>query len=161
MRPCLLLWIAVLLLAACLPDRGAPPPGGAQAEAAAAPGPDLTAALAAPPGPGLARIVFYRQAIPFLQAISPDLIVNGKRVGTADLGRAFLRDARPGGYEVFSTHDPDSVAAFTLGPGETRFVKVGPQFQGLGFRLSAREVPAAQARAELDDLELARTRFGG
>lgn len=121
----------------------------------------MLAALAAPPGGGLARIVFYRQAIPFLQALSPDLIVNGKRVGTADLGRAFLREARPGGYEIFSTHDPGTVVAFTLDAGETRFIKVGPQFQGLGFRLSASEPPAGQARADLYDLKLERTRFGG
>ncbi|MEX0759768.1 MAG: hypothetical protein WD100_09320, partial [Tistlia sp.] len=32
----------------------------------------------APRAARIARIVFCRQAIPFLQALSPDLIVNGK-----------------------------------------------------------------------------------
>lgn len=155
MRRFLLLMLPLLLLAAC-PRTEAPAPPGP-------PGSDTgpAAAVAGAPAQGMARIVFYRQAIPFLQALTPDLIVNGKRVGTAELGGAFVRDARPGGYELFSTHDPDSVVAFTLAAGETRYVKVGPELRGLGFRLSAREVPATQARPELEDLDLSREHLGG
>lgn len=165
-RPFLLLLIPLLLLAGCRTAAEAPPAAvpaavPAAAPAQATPEQQLAAALEAPPPPGLARIVFYRQAIPFLQALSPDVIVNGKRVGTAGAGSAFIRQARPGGYEVFSTHDPERVVRFTLAAGDTRYVKTGPEFQGLGFRLSATEVPARRARAELGDLELRRDRMAG
>ncbi|SMF71892.1 hypothetical protein SAMN06265365_1288 [Tistlia consotensis] len=145
-----LLALAALSLAGCVTPAAERP--------AAGPPPDdeLTARLDAAPPPGLARIVFYRQAIPFLQGLHPDLIVNGKRVGTAGMGDAFVRDAKPGGYEVFSTGDPETVVAFTLAAGQTRYVKIGPEFHGLAFRLSAQEVPAHQALAELADLDLSR-----
>lgn len=154
MRLFLLCWM-LLLLAGCLPTGPGPATGSA-----GPPADSLRAAIETAPAPGLARIVFYRQAIPFLQALRPDLIVNGKRVGTAELGGAFIRQARPGGYEVFSTHAPEALVGFTLGAGETRYVKVGPEFLGLGFRLAAKEVPARQALAELGDLELRREQAG-
>ncbi len=120
----------------------------------------LLAALEEAPAEGLARIVFYRRAVPFLQGLSPDVIVNGLRVGTLEMGSGFVRLAKPGGYEIFSTHDPETVVSLSLAPGETRYVKLGPALQGLGFRLSAEEVPERLARPELRDLDLSRKHLG-
>lgn len=159
MRPFLLLLpLPLLLLLAGCRTAAEGPPAGAAAGAAEEP---LSVSLETPPPPGLARIVFYRQAVPFLQSISPDVIVNGKRVGTAEPGGAFLREARPGGYEVFSTHDPETLVRFALEEGETRYVKTAPAFRGLGFRISAEEVPARRAVPELADLDLRRSRMAG
>jgi hypothetical protein len=53
----------------------------------------------------MARIFFYRTENPFLIALEPEIVVNGKAVGRAIHGDAFYRDAKPGRYEIFLAGD--------------------------------------------------------
>ena len=115
-----------------------------------------TAAAVASDGPasGLGRIYFYRDEEAFMAAVEPGIIVNGKWVGTARYGEVFFRDALPGRYEVFSTHNDDDVAAFTLAEGEQVYIKTVPRLDGLSTELTAVKVAPDTGAAEIRALEL-------
>ena len=134
-----LAWAALLglclALAACA--RGVPPQG--------------TLALEQVPAPaaGSGRIYFYRTDVPLLVAVEPDVIVNGRKVGTSVFERVFYRDAKPGRYEVFLTSDEDSPVYFTLAAGETRYVKAVIDLGVTGTRLRPELVEEAEARSAI------------
>jgi hypothetical protein len=137
----LVLCLLAPLLAACV-TQGKPVTG-------------TTAEIAAePPAAGLGRIYFYRLEEAFLAAVEPSIIVNGKWVGTARYGEVFFRDALPGRYEVFSTDNDDDVVSFTLGEGETVYIKTEPHLDGISTVLTATEVAPAVGERETAGLEL-------
>ncbi len=109
---------------------------------------------ASEPGSGLGRIYFYRDREAFLGAIEPGIIVNGQRVGTARYGEVFFRDALPGRYEVFSTHNDDHITAFTLAEGETVYIKTLPRLDGLSTEMTAILMAPELGAAEIADLSL-------
>ncbi|MEX2409549.1 MAG: hypothetical protein WD489_10620 [Rhodovibrionaceae bacterium] len=109
---------------------------------------------AAEPASGLGRIYFYRERDAFLGAIEPGIVVNGKRVGTARYGEIFFRDALPGRYEVFSTHNDDTTAAFALAEGESVYIKTAPRLDGLCTELTAVLVDPETGAAEAGGLDL-------
>lgn len=115
-----------------------------------------TAAEIAAEGPasGLGRIYFYRDAEAFLAAVEPGIIVNGKWVGTARYGEVFFRDALPGRYEVFATHNGEDRVSFALEEGETVYIKTVPRLEGLSTLLTATAVPAEVGARETASLEL-------
>lgn len=112
---------------------------------------DLEVELSSPPA-GEGRIVFYRNAVPFLVAVEPEIIVNGQKVGTAAFERYVYRDARPGRYEVFLTSDKDNPVYFTLRAGETRYVKAVFTIGITGTKLTASLIEEAEGRADLESL---------
>jgi hypothetical protein len=105
-------------------------------------------AIEAPP-PDLARIYFYRQAAPLLLALAPEVIVNGRSVGSLGMGEVFFRDAKPGRYEIFLEDDTDHVIELQLAPGEIGYVRATLR---LGFgttRISAERIAATAAVGEI------------
>ena len=139
--PSIGLLAGLLLLAACI-TQGRPVTGTA-AEIAAS-----------DPADGLGRIYFYRQEDAFMAAVEPGIIVNGKWVGTARYGEVFFRDALPGRYEVFSTHNDDGTVTFTLAEGERVYIKTVPRLDGRTTELTAIKVAPATAAAEIQPLAL-------
>jgi hypothetical protein len=127
--------LAALLLVACAAPRG----------------PGETAALAVrvlEPPPGLARIFFYRTENPFLIALEPEVVVNGRAVGRSVHGQAFYRDAKPGRYEIFLAGDTDNVVRFSAAPGERIYVKTEIDFNLVGSHLTAVRVDESTGRPE-------------
>ena len=117
-------------------------------------GQTASAAVSASPGAGEARIFFYREDFAFLGAIEPEIVVNGKRVGTSRVGEAFFRDAAPGRYQVYSSHNPDYIVEFWVAAGEEAFVKVEPRLQGLNTKLTTVLMDPTLAEQELEELTL-------
>jgi hypothetical protein len=124
---------------------------------AGAGGPDLkpvpAAGLPAPEG-GQGRIVFYRPRASLFPAVDPQVIVNGRLVGDSLDGVVFYRDAWPGDYEVFLTSDRDNPVVFTLGPGESLYVRTSIGFGLTGPRLAPELVNETHARREIRGLGL-------
>lgn len=105
-------------------------------------------AIEAPP-PDLARIYFYRQAAPLLLALEPEVIVNGRSVGSLGMGEVFFRDAKPGRYEIFLEDDTGHVIELQLAPGEIGYVRATLRI-GLGTtRISAERIAATAAVDEI------------
>ena len=122
---------------------------------AGAQGPSLKAqfgGLPKPP-PDQGRIYFYRTDFPWMVAVEPDVIVNGRKVGTAQFDRFFYKDAKPGRYEVFLTSDPDKPVYFTVAPGESRFVKTVVRFALTGTKLTPAVIEAERGRNEVENLK--------
>ncbi len=120
-------------------------------------GPALERGAAAPVTPleENGRIYFYRTAFPWMVAVEPDVIVNGRRVGSSRHDRFFHKDAAPGRYEVFLTSDPDQRLYLTVEAGQARFVKTVVRFTATGTKLTAEQVEEAEARREIAALEAA------
>ena len=76
------------------------------------------------------RIYFYRSGSPFGAALQPAIMLNSMKVGSAVPGGVFFKDVAPGNYEVSTETEVERTATFTLGSGETRYVKFTI---GLGF----------------------------
>ena len=100
------------------------------------------------PPPGLARIFFYRTENPFLVALEPEVVVNGRSVGRSVHGRAFYRDAKPGRYEIFLAGDRDNVLRFKAAPGERIYVKTEIDFNLVGSHLTVVRVVETTGRPE-------------
>ncbi len=108
---------------------------------------------AEPPPPDLARIYFYRQPAPLLIALAPDVVVNGRSVGSIGMGDVFFRDAKPGRYQVFLSADTEHVIELTLSPGEISYVRATLRV-GLGTtRLSAERINAVVALQEINEMD--------
>ena len=86
-----------------------------------------------------------------MAALEPDVIVNGRRVGTSRHDRFFYKDARPGRYEVFLTSDPDAPVYLELEAGEARFVKTVVRFALSGTKLTAKVMEQAEGRREVEN----------
>jgi len=135
----LCLCCAAVLLAAC----------------AAATGPSLKQQFGGLPEPpaGMGRLYVYRTAVPWMVALEPEVIVNGKSIGVARYDRFFFRDARPGRYEVFLTSDPEEPVYFSLAPGEARFVKAVVRWTITGTKLTGALIDEAEGRREVETLK--------
>ena len=70
------------------------------------------------------RIYFYRPGKFVGAAIQPDIMLNGKKVGTAQPGGFFHIDRPPGNYEVSLTTEVKEKINFRLSAGETRYVRL-------------------------------------
>lgn len=102
-----------------------------------------------PPPPDLARIYFYRQAAPLLLALAPEVIVNGRSVGSLDMGEVFFRDAKPGRYEIFLEDDTQHVIELRLAPGEIGYVRATLRIGFGTTRISAERISPTVATAEI------------
>lgn len=107
-----------------------------------------------PPKPGLSGIYFYRKEGTLFRAVEPEVIVNGASVGISRPGEAFLRDARPGRYQVFTTAEPNDVIYLDARAERLSFVEMEVVFTGLGWQLLPVERSERQAVAALEGLSL-------
>ncbi len=131
----------ILMLSACV---GATPP---------APGPAPKEVLGLPaPEDGQARIVFYRPRGSLFPALTPDVVVNGRKVGVSVAGDLFLREAHPGRYEVFLSNDRDKVLSLTVAAGEVAYVRTSVAFGFIGPYLKPKLVEEETARQEIANL---------
>lgn len=124
--------------------------------ACSSPGPPVTEVPAAlgPPPEGQGRIYFFRRETPFLSAIEPAVVVNGRRVGVSHPGDVFYRDARPGRYVVALSTDMENPVEFTISAGEHRYVESAIDWSMLDTRLTARLVEADEALEAMRSLTL-------
>lgn len=130
-------WTRLVLFLALL---GRTPPSVAAEQA--------SLAIEAPP-PDLARIYFYRQAAPLLLALEPEVIVNGRSVGSLGMGEVFFRDAKPGRYEVFLEDDVGHVIELQLAPGEIGYVRATLRIGFGTTRISAERIAPTAAVGEI------------
>jgi hypothetical protein len=113
-----------------------------------------SAAVAAAPPAGEARLFFYREKFALLGAIEPDVVVNDKRVGTSRAGEAFYRDALPGRYQIYTSHNPDHVVEVRVEAGEEAFIKVEARLQSLNSKLTAVLMDPQLGAQEMEELIL-------
>lgn len=71
--------------------------------------------------PGKGRVFFYRSSA-MGSAFTPDVLLNGERVGKLDRRGVFFRDVLPGSYAATTTMT-SKVANFSLRAGERKYVK--------------------------------------
>jgi hypothetical protein len=131
----------LLLLPACVTTT-APEPGPAPQEVLGLPAPEE----------GQGRIVFYRPHGSLFPALRPDVVVNGRKVGTSVTGDLFHRPARPGRYEIFLANDSDEPLMLTLAAGEVAYVRTSVAFGLTGPHLSPKVVEEDKARREITNL---------
>jgi len=87
-----------------------------------------TSAVTIPPiPPGLARVWFYREDLPYVVRQRPYVRMNGAVVGISEDGGAFYRDVPPGQYYVtvdsYGT-DINQFPYIALVPGQTAYLQV-------------------------------------
>lgn len=150
-------WTRLLCFALLASGLGSAAGGGGQAAAAPLPGGPATLQQALvtiePPPPELARIYFYRQPAPLLIALEPDVVVNGRSVGSIGMGDVFFRDARPGRYQVFLSADSEHVIELNLAAGEIGYVRATLRIGFGTTRISAERISAAVAVGEIDAMD--------
>jgi hypothetical protein len=119
--------------------------------------------VAAPPPQDLradqARLYFYRPNDSLFPAIRPQVVINGRKVGTSVVGEAFYRDAKPGRYVIFLASDDDDRLSVVLQPGEVHYVRTSISLSWLGPHLSPKSVAAEQGERELQSLLLVEPRL--
>jgi len=77
-----------------------------------------------PPQPAdKGRIYFYRESAFMGNLITPDIVVNGKAVGTSNPGTFFYVDREPGDYQVFCGMGTLNQTGFTLSAGQDIYVR--------------------------------------
>jgi uncharacterized protein DUF2846 len=105
----------------------------------------------APLAAGKSRIFFYRPSA-LGAAIQPDIRLNGSVVGTAQPHGVFFVDPDPGNMEVITGSEVDRKLTFTIGSGETRYVRSAVGLGILVYRIIPELVDEAEARKEMADL---------
>lgn len=105
-----------------------------------------------PAADGLSRLYVYRPKGPVLGAVVPEVVVNGRVLGTLRPGEVLFRNARPGRYELRLSTRPEAVVALRLSAGRQRYVEVAPEWAGLGWELAAHPQPEEQALQVIPEL---------
>jgi hypothetical protein len=107
-------------------------------------------ARAFPPlDPGKGRVFFYRSSA-IGSAYTPDVLLNGERVGKLDRRGVFFKDVLPGSYAVTTTMTA-KVANFSLRAGERKYVKfISSLFE---THMHAELVDPAKGAAEVSTLD--------
>jgi len=112
---------------------------------------DSVTSTLAPVPAGKSRIYFYRSTS-LGAAIQPEVRLNGVVVGKAEPNGVFYVDRDPGNMEVITGSEVDRKLTFTIGPGETRYVKLGVGLGIVVYRIIPELVSEAAARKEMADL---------
>jgi hypothetical protein len=73
-------------------------------------------------------------------------------VGKAEPNGVFFVDRDPGNMEVVTGSEVEKKLTFTIGPGETRYVKASVGLGVLIYRIIPELVDEAEARKEIADL---------
>ena len=106
--------------------------------------------LASPP-PGKARIFFYRSTS-LGAGIQPEIKLNGAVVGKAEPNGIFFVDRDPGNMEVITGSEVEKRLSFTVGAGETRYVRSSVGLGVLVYRIIPELVGEEEAKKEIADL---------
>jgi len=138
-------WLAALLLVAML--------GGC----ASGPKFETVASSITPVPSGQARIYFYRSGT-LGAAIQPEIRLNDSVVGKAEPNGVFFVDRPPGNMEVVTGSEVDRKLTFTIGAGETRYVKLGVGLGVLVWRIIPELVDEPKAKSEIADLAFVTTK---
>ena len=118
---------------------------------ACATGPSLKeSAQALPPlDSGQGRIFFYRTIV-IGAAYTPDVLLNGQKVGNAVPRGVFYRDVPPGKYAVTTTMTSE-IVNFDVAAGDKKYIKLN---YGFGFRIYPELVDSATGESEASELSL-------
>ncbi len=118
---------------------------------ACATGPSLkeSAKSIPPPGAGMGRVFFYRTIV-IGAAYTPDVLLNGEKVGNAVPRGVFYKDVPPGKYAATTTMTSE-IVNFDIGAGEKKYIKL---HYGFGFRIYPELVDATTGEAEASELSL-------
>ena len=76
--------------------------------------------------PGKGRVFFYRTSV-LGDAYTPDVLLNGEKVGKLDRRGVLYRDVPPGSYAATTT-STSRVANFSVAAGEKKYVKFSSGF---------------------------------
>lgn len=104
--------------------------------------------------PESARIYFYRSQVPFLAAIEPEFLVNGKSVGAAKINQVLYRNAQPGNYEIKISSDIENPILILLKPGEARYFKAYGTTSVIRSYHTIKEIPEGDALKEIQGQKL-------
>jgi hypothetical protein len=97
------------------------------------------------------RIYFYRSGTLMGAGIQPSIHLNGKMVGDSKPGGFFFVDQAPGPMEVAMSTEVERKLTFTLGRGETRYVKSAVGLGVLVYRVYPELVDSATGEKELEE----------
>jgi hypothetical protein len=100
------------------------------------------------------RVYFYRNSSFVGAAVQPDIQLSGVTVGTSKPGGFFVVDRPAGKYQASASTEVERSLSFTLGGGETKYVRTSPSFGVLVGRINFELVNAPEAESELDSLHL-------
>ena len=101
-----------------------------------------------------ARIYFYRSKVPFLAAIEPVFLVDGKSVGKAVMNQVIYRDAKPGEYKITISSDQENAIALSLKPGQAKYIKAYGTTSVVRTYHAIKEVGEEEALKELKGQKL-------
>jgi hypothetical protein len=102
--------------------------------------------------PGEGRIYFFRSASMLGAAVQPDVKLNGTTVGTSIPGGFFFADRPAGNYEAHASTEVERKVTFTLGTGETKYIRTSPSFGVFIGRINFELANSTEAEAELPEL---------
>jgi Protein of unknown function (DUF2846) len=121
------------------------------AVSACATGPSLKESAHALPSieSGKGRIFFYRTIV-IGAAYTPDVLLNGAKVGNAVPRGVFFKDVSPGKYAVTTTMTSE-IVNIDMAAGEKKYIKLN---YALGFRIYPELVDTATGEAEASELSL-------
>lgn len=101
--------------------------------------------------PGEGRVYFYRSGSMMGAAIQPNIMLNGKVVGTSKPGGFFFVDEAPGAKEVSTSTEVEKKLTFTLNAGEVRYVKTVIGFGIVAGRVYPELVDKTIGEKEIQD----------
>lgn len=100
------------------------------------------------------RIYFFRSSSMMGAALQPDIRLNGQVVGTSKAGGFFYVDEPAGAYTAATSTDSEKAATFTLGVGETRYLRTSPSFGLLVGSIVIGIEDPQKAKTEIQTLSL-------
>mgnify|MGYP002336267915 CR=1 FL=1 len=110
-------------------------------------------AASIPPVPaGKGRVYFYRADTMFGAAVTSDIKLNNRVVGRSERGSFFYVDENPGKCLVSTSTELEKQLTFTLGAGETRYVRTSVSLGLLVGRINAELVNNETAKSEIVEL---------
>lgn len=110
-------------------------------------------AASIPPVPaGKGRVYFYRADTMFGAAVTADIKLNNRVVGRSERGSFFYVDENPGKCLVSTSTEVEKQLTFTLGTGETRYVRTSVSLGLLVGRINAELVNNDTAKSEIIEL---------
>jgi len=98
---------------------------------------------------GDGRIFFYRSNSMLGAAIQPDVRLNGEVVGPSKPGGFFYVDRPAGSYSAATSTETEKTVSFQLDAGESKYIKMTPQFGVLVGRMVLSVESAQTGRTEL------------
>jgi len=107
-----------------------------------------------PPTQEVGRIYFYRP-VTLGAALTPDILVNGKRVGESVAWGFFHIDRPAGNYEVMTSTEVERKVSFVLEKGQTRYVRFSVSMGFMVGHVYGELVDQATAMPELEECKYA------